>query len=129
MQACNLKEPLDYRCEFFQRCNQRPRSGKVSDYCGRTFAALDVLVPEALDFVLSLFLIEADLGRSHDLTGTFPGGVKLHLKIPEWIIGAASVVMNSIKGIVRAVTIVMIVSGHPGVYARQLSDCRWNLLH
>jgi hypothetical protein len=42
---------------------------------------LDVLVAEALDFVLRLLLIEADLGRSHDLTATLTRGVKLYLII------------------------------------------------
>jgi len=37
-----------------------------------------------------MFLIEADLGGSHDLTNTLALGVKLHLKIAEGIVGATS---------------------------------------
>src|SRR5712672_3326974 len=55
---------------------------------------LDVLVAEALDFVSSFFLIEADLGRCHDLTGPFARGVKLHLKITEWVVDGASVAIE-----------------------------------
>ena len=51
---------------------------------------LDVLVAETLDFVVSFFLIEADLSRSHDLTGPLIRGVKLHLKITERVIGGAA---------------------------------------
>src|SRR5689334_3571757 len=56
--------------------------------------SLDVLVAEAFDFVLSLFLIEADLGRSHDLTGALVGGVELHLKKAERVVPTAPVVIK-----------------------------------
>src|ERR1700687_5891480 len=57
-------------------------------------SGFDVLVAEALDFVLSLFLIEADSGRSHDFTGALARGIKLHLKITERVVGSASVAIE-----------------------------------
>src|SRR4029077_2865076 len=61
---------------------------------GADVAGLNVLVAEALDFVHSLFLIEANLGGSHDLTGHNTLSVNLHLKITEWVASGASVVIK-----------------------------------
>ena len=51
---------------------------------------LDVLVAEALDLVLPLLLIEADLGRSHDLTAALARSVERYLEITERVVGSAS---------------------------------------
>jgi len=56
-------------------------------------SSFDVLVAEALDFVLSLLLIETDLGCGHDLAGALAGGVKLYLKVTERVAGAAATVI------------------------------------
>ena len=57
--------------------------------------SLDVLVAEALDFVLSLFLIEADPGGGHDLTSALTVGIEFHLKITERVVGGAPIVSRS----------------------------------
>jgi hypothetical protein len=65
-----------------------------ADVCG-----LDVLVyPKSLDLVLSPLFIEADSGRSHDLTSALACSIKLHLEITEWVVSGASVVIELDEG-------------------------------
>jgi hypothetical protein len=57
-------------------------------------SSLDVLVAVALDFVFPFFLVETNLGSSHDLSGALALGVERYLKKTEGVIGAAATVVE-----------------------------------
>src|SRR5579863_758893 len=77
-------------------------------------SGLDVLVAEALDFVMSLFLIETDLGRSHNFTGALARGIELHLKVAERVVSGASTAIQLDKRHVAR--------------GNNSDDCVWSLL-
>src|SRR2546430_2168077 len=81
---CSIDAP---RCSFTSREHTAPNSKRLlrADVGGA-----DVLVAEAFDLVPSFFLIETDLGRSHDLTRALTRRIKLYLKITKRVVGGAS---------------------------------------
>src|SRR5262249_21786379 len=61
-------------------------------------ADFDVLIAEALDVVAIFLLVEAQLGRGHNLAGTHSILVEPHLQESQGIVGAAIITIKFNEG-------------------------------
>jgi len=78
--------------------NIAERMGGRRSFPWANIGGFDVLVAEALDFVVPFLLVEADFGRGHDLSGAFAFGVERHLKKTERVVGGAPIVVQLYEG-------------------------------